>query len=591
VRSRRAAALGALAVLAAAPFLLPEFQVILMNYIGLASIVTLGLVLLTGVAGLTSFGQAAFVGISAYTSAVLTTGYGVTPWLTLPAALVLTGLVALVLGLVTLRLSGHFLALGTVAWGIAIFFVFGNLELLGRYSGIADIPGLDVLGWSIAGGRQNYYPIWLALLGALLAVRNLLDSRVGRATRALKSRATMAESVGVDTSRLKVVIFLYAALLAGVSGWLYAHFLRYVNPTPFSINAGIDYLFMAVIGGSSQVWGAVVGAGVLTLLREWLKDILPKLTAQSGNYEIVVFGLLVILLMHRTRDGLLPFLLRLLPAGQRPSAPVPAPALPQRPKPRFRERLLEVRGASKRFEALAAVRELSFELAAGEILGLIGPNGAGKTTMFNLISGVLPADAGEIRFRGGRIDRLPAREIVRRGIARTFQHANILPGMTVLDNVALGAHLRGSAGVIAASLRLDRADEARLLWEASRNIERIGLSPNMFDPAGSLPLGSQRTIEIARALCADPLLLLLDEPAAGLRRLEKQRLAGLLRELRDGGISILIVEHDMDFVMGLVDRCVVMNFGEKLSEGTPRRIQAEPAVIEAYLGGIDERVA
>ena len=589
--ARRAAGVAALGLLALAPFLLSEFQVILLDYIGLASIVTLGLVLLTGVAGLTSFGQAAFVGIGAYTSAVLTTAYGITPWLALPAALTLTAVVALLLGSITLRLSGHFLALGTVAWGIAIYFVFGNLEMLGKYSGIADIPALDVFGWPIVGGRPICYLIWFIVVGALLTVRNLLDSRMGRAIRALKARANMAESVGVDTGRTKVVVFLYAALLAGMSGWLYAHFLRYVNPTPFNINSGIDYLFMAVIGGSSRVWGAVVGAGVLTLLREWLKDILPKLTEHSGNYEIVVFGLLIILLMHKTRDGVLPFLAGLLPAGERPSDPVAAPALPERARPKRRERLLEVRGAAKRFEALAAVRDVSFELDAGEILGLIGPNGAGKTTMFNLISGVLPANAGEIRFWGERIDRLPAREITRRGIARTFQHANILPSMTVLDNVALGAHLRGTAGVIAASLRLDRADEARLLWNARSQIERVGLAEHVLDLAGSLPLGSQRTIEIARALSADPVLMLLDEPAAGLRRGEKQQLAGLLRELRESGISILLVEHDMDFVMGLVDRVVVMNFGEKLSEGTPSHVQGEPAVIEAYLGGLDERVA
>jgi branched-chain amino acid transport system permease protein len=587
----RLALLAAFVALAAAPFLLSEFHVALMNYIGLASIVTLGLVLLTGIGGLTSFGQAAFVGISAYTSAVLTTRYGISPWLTLPAGLALTGVVALFLGAITLRLTGHFLPLCTIAWGIAIFFMFGNLEILGKYSGIAEIPPLTLFGYPLIDGRAVYYPIWLIVIGSLFAVRNLLDSRPGRAIRALKSRVAMAESVGVDTARMKVIIFLYAALLAGISGWLYAHFLRYVNPTPFNINAGIDYLFMAVIGGSSHVLGAVIGAGILTLMKEWLKDILPALIEHSGNYEIVVFGLLIVLLMHRTRDGLLPFFTRLLPAGASPVPPAQVEALPLRRQPAQNAQLLEIEGLTKRFEALVAVRGLSFEIKAGEILGLIGPNGAGKTTCFNLISGALSSDGGEIRFLGERIDRLPAREIARRGIARTFQHANILPGMTVLENVALGAHLRGSSGVLSASLRLDRADEARLMFEARRRIERTGLADHMFDLAGNLSLGSQRLVEIARALCADPVLLLLDEPAAGLRHMEKQRLAELLRDIRKSGISILLVEHDMDFVMGLVDRLVVMNFGDKLAEGSPRQIQSNPAVIEAYLGGIDEAAA
>ena len=284
---RRALMLTALVLLAVAPLVLPEFQVTLLNYIGLASIVTLGLVLLTGIGGLTSFGQAAFVGLGAYTTAVLTTQYGVSPWLTLPAGLALTFVVALCLGFITLRLSGHYLPLGTIAWGIAIYFLFGNLDMLGKYSGLAEIPPLTVLGWTFGDSRAFYYLIWAVTLLALLAMRNLLDSRSGRAIRALRSRSLMAENFGVDTARLKIVIFVYAALLAAMSGWFYAHFLRFVSPQPFGLNSSIDYQFMAVIGGSSELWGAVIGAALLTLLKEWLKDLLPKVIEQSGNFEII----------------------------------------------------------------------------------------------------------------------------------------------------------------------------------------------------------------------------------------------------------------------------------------------------------------
>ena len=288
--SRRNLTLAAVLLLIIAPLVLPEFYVTLLNYTGLASIVALGLVLLTGVAGQMSFGQAAFVGIGAYTTAVLTTRYDMSPWLGLPAAIALTAVIALFLGFITLRLSGHYLPLGTIAWGIAIYFLLGNLEWLGKYSGIAEIPPLTLLGVRFGDGRTFYYLIWAVTLLALLAARNLLDSRSGRAIRALKARTIMAESFGVDTARLKIVVFVYAAVLASLSGWLYAHFLRFISPQPFGVNASIDYLFMAVIGGSTEVWGAVTGAALLTFLREWIRDLLPKVMEQSGNFEIVVFG-------------------------------------------------------------------------------------------------------------------------------------------------------------------------------------------------------------------------------------------------------------------------------------------------------------
>ncbi len=583
---RRALILAALVLLTVAPLVLPEFYVTLLNYVGLASIITLGLVLLTGIGGLTSFGQAAFVGFGAYTTAVLTTQYGVSPWLTLPAGLALTFVMALFLGSITLRLSGHYLPLGTIAWGIAIYFVFGNLDMLGKYSGIAGIPPLTVLGWRFGDDRTFYYLIWAVTLLALFAMRNLLDSRSGRAIRALRSHSRMAENFGVDTARLKIIIFVYAALLAALSGWLYAHLLRFVSPHPFGVNSSIDYQFMAVIGGSTELWGAVIGAALLTLLKESLTDWLPKIMQQSSSFEIIVFGLLVIVMLHRTRDGLVPYFARLIPADTQRLAPAPAPPLPQRAQPRAGEPLLQLKCVSKSFDALAAVKDLSFDMQAGEILGLIGPNGAGKSTVFNLMTGVLAADDGEIHFRGERIDDRSGREIARCGLARTYQHVNLLPSMSVLENAAIGAYLRGREGVWSASLRLDRAEEARLRREAADRLDWVGLGGRLFDAAGTLPLGSQRMVEIARALCADPLLLLLDEPAAGQRYREKQALAEVLRRLRRRGVSILLVEHDMEFVMGLVDRIVVMNFGEKLAEGSPREIQTNPAVVEAYLGSV-----
>jgi branched-chain amino acid transport system permease protein len=564
---------------------LPSFYITMGSYIGLFSIVAIGLVLLTGVTGLTSFGQAAFMGLGAYTSAVLTLNLDWSPWLTLCVAVILTIAVAYFLGTITLRMGGHYLPLATMAWGISLYFLFGSLPLLGGHTGLSDIKALSLFGVELRSERIFYYIIWLVCLAAMWVSTNLLDSREGRAIRSLKGGVSMAEAFGASGIRLKTIIFVYSAVLACVAGWLYAHMQRFVNPSPFGLNQGIEFLFMVVIGGPFSVWGAVVGSTVVTLLKTVLQGVLPKLISMSGNFETIVFGILIVIVLQWMRGGIWSFVEKFLPP--KPDKDIGASSdLTVRTKPQKGELLLKVDAARKEFGGLVAVKNVSFDVYAGEIVGLIGPNGAGKSTMFNLISGELPRTEGTIVFGTDTISDLKPPQIARRGLSRTFQHVKLVAGMTVLENVMLGGYLRTGDGVCAAGLRLNRANDAQVSAEAARQLQRVGLGDCMFAPAGSLSLGKQRIVEIARALCADPVLLLLDEPAAGLRHLEKQELAKLLSSLRGEGLSVLIVEHDMDFVMNLVDRIVVMEFGKKIAEGLPLEIRNNPAVLEAYLGGV-----
>ena len=487
----------------------------------------------------------------------------------------------------TAKLSGHYLPLSTIAWGISFFYLFGNIESLGRFDGISGLPPFSIAGHSLIDARAVFYPIWISVLVAVVLSENLLDSRMGRAIRALRGGSIAAESFGVDTARAKLVVFVFAALLAGLSGWLYAHVQRSVSPSPFGISAGIEYLLMAVLGGSGYVVGGVLGATIVTVLKNQLQDILPKLIGVGGNFESIVFGILMVAVLQLAREGLWPFIMRLLPRPANKTIDGQANALDHRAMPDRGVPLLVVDKARKKFGGLVAVNDVSFTVKGGEIVGLIGPNGAGKSTTFNLLTGVLKATGGEIRYRDERIDKLPARGIAQRGIARTFQHVKLVSSMTVLENVAIGAHLRTRPGMIASMLRLDRREEARILAEAARQLRRVGLGEHMHKPASSLALGQQRVAEIARALCLDPPLLLLDEPAAGLRFNEKQQLAELLSRLRSEGMTVLLVEHDMDFVMRLTDHIVVLVFGTKIAEGTPAEISTNSQVLEAYLGGVE----
>lgn len=606
----RVAAVVVLVALVALPVVLSRYYVMVASYVYLFAIVAYGVVLLTGVAGQVSFGQAAFVGIGAYASAVLSTSCatsealrhamgssaafimgsascGVSPWFALLPAILATMACAWLLGAVTLRMRGHYLPIATIAWSVSIFYLFSNTDRIGASTGMTDLPPLPLPLSALGSYEARIYYLILAttlLLGWM--ARNLLDSRTGRAIRALKSRSEMAESVGVDIGLLKTKVFVCAAVYAAVSGWLYAHMQRFINPSSFGLDKSVEYVFMAVVGGVDQVLGAVLGSTAVRLMADSIQTALQSgVLEKAGNVERVIFGALIIVLLQRTQHGLA-FLLK----GWGKSVRVPAlrsmhsKAAPDLATSSTIGPLLRVAGASKRFGGLVAVSDVSFEVSPAEIVAVIGPNGAGKSTLFNMISGALPLSSGAIHFAGERIDRLPSSRIAGAGLSRTFQHVKVLPDLSTLENVALGAYRLGKTGMLATLLRLDRRDEERALDDAMFALQRVGLGNVAQMSAGSLPLGKQRLLEVARALASHPRMLLLDEPAAGLRAAEKRELGDLLRALRQEGLAILLVEHDMAFVMGLADRVIVQNFGRTLAIGVPTQVQSDPEVVMAYLG-------
>ena len=568
-------------ICAAFPFVLSEYQATLAGFVGIAAIAAMGLVLLTGISGQTSFGQATFLGLAAYTTACMSRYGGLPPLAGLPAGLALTGGTAFLLGLMTSRISGHYLPVATIAWCASFFYLFGVLPGLGGFNGFGEIPPL------FPGITRGFAAtlIGLILITAYVLCANLLASRTGRAMRALAQSRTMAESLGIDTAGTARATFVLAALLAGLAGWLFAHVQRYVSPAPFGLSASIEYVFMVVIGGATHLAGAVIGAAVVVLMRDQLNDLLPRLLGSSRKFRdrgIQPGGHPAVAIRPtRHRADAVPPRGPAILSGVRPSFICRSGTMP--PPGSL---VLQTKALEKRFGGLIAVHAIGLSVHAGEIVALIGPNGAGKSTTFNLISGALAPDAGSIRLLDHDIHGQGARTIARRGLARTFQHVKLLPDSSVLDNIALGAHLRGRAGMLRSMLRLDRTEEAALLQAAHVQAGRVGLGDVLSDAAGSLPLGRQRLVEIARGLCMDPCIFLLDEPAAGLRLQEKQALSGLLRTLRNEGMAILLVEHDMDFIMDLADRVAVMDFGEKIADGRPEQVQDDPVVQDAYLGGV-----
>jgi branched-chain amino acid transport system permease protein len=611
-------------VMAFLPDIIPSGDMRAVNITGIFCLTIIGLDLLSGIAGQVSLGQAGFMAIGGYMTAVLTTHYHVPTLLALLAGCGGSVLVAVILGLVCGRLRGMYLAITTLAFGILIEGLANGLSITGGPSGVGGIPPLTVGSFQFDTDNSFFYLIWIIVGIALILSVNLVRSNRGRILRAMHGDQVGARSLGLRVTRAKVAVFAISACMASIAGSLYADYFRYLSPDQVGSAESLQLITMLVIGGMGTLFGPLIGVALLTYL--------PIAFQPLANYSTLVTGVLLVAFLRYLPAGLWGGVLEIVTRGvsrwgppKQPQATMPAtagpaaaagesppgkaaparaagsaspatapaePALaadrPSSAADAAAPAVLRLRGVSKSFGGVAAVSEVTFDVPTGSLTALIGPNGAGKSTLFNLITNLYQPDAGEVELHGRPLGRLAPERITSLGLFRTFQTARVFPQLSVLDNVLVGAYRLGRAGYLAQALRLPNSMREERMFEARARklLEITGLADRADERAAVLPLAAQKYLELARSLMSEPSVVLYDEPGAGMNDAETEELGAILRAIRDTGHTVLVVEHNMSLVMGVSDHVVVMDAGRVIAAGAPQRVRSDPQVIQAYFGTV-----
>jgi branched-chain amino acid transport system permease protein len=624
--------IGLLALVAAVAYVLPYgLNLYAMHVVDVAlvfAVLAIGLGLAMGVAGQVNLAQVAFFGVGAYAVAILSTHYGFGFWPAAVLSLLATVLIGLLVGTPALRVQSHYLGIVTLGLAIAFTNWVTNATLAGGASGISAIPVPPMFGVDLSSDYLFYYLEVVVFVVSLLFGLFVVRTPLGRRMRAMRDDSLAAGAVGAEVPMLRMAAFGLASVYGGLAGILYAGLIRYVSPDTFSMTNMFLLLAMVIIGGRQSLVGCVVGAIVLSLVREALTD--------ASTYAQLGYGLVVVLAVVFAPTGLAGLPKRLRAAWRKRRGTVTAVAAlgPFHPFPvavpdsaaatpggdaatpggdaatpggdaatpggdaatpggdvtvpgaDAAVPLLEIAGLSKRFRGLRALHEVSLTVGVGEIRGIVGPNGSGKTTLFNVVSGLYKPTGGQVRLAGEPVAGRRPYELSQAGVARTFQNLRLFGDLTVRENVLVSADRTRTRGIWRYAVwqvgvwRQDRA----LHRTADALLEQFGLAGFAGALPRSLPYGIQRRVEIARAMAGRPRLLLLDEPAAGLNGDEVRQLGEIVRSIRDSGVTVVLIEHNMGLVMSLCERVTVLASGEVIAEGSPAEVAATPKVIEAYLG-------